>query len=118
VQVLVKKVGGVVASKAEEAARAADASVKYWLGEAERTNKEAVEKVNFKLPSLPSTDDITRSLAESLPKPELKVRLADLGWNGGRATHRLHRRPCLLCAWDAPTHVCCRLRHRRSTLTL
>ena len=115
-QVLVKKVGGVVASKAEEAARAADASVKYWLGEAERTNKEAVEKVNFKLPSLPSTDDITRSLAESLPKPELKVRLAVVGWKEGRATNRLHRHPCLWCAWDAPT--CCRLRRRRSTLTL
>ena len=70
---LVKKVGSAVAGKAEEAARAADASVKYWLGEAERTNKEAVERVNFKLPTLPSTDDIKRSLAENLPRPELKV---------------------------------------------
>jgi len=34
-------------SKAEEAARAADASIKYWLGEAERTNKEAVDRVGL-----------------------------------------------------------------------
>jgi hypothetical protein len=36
---------GAVARKAEEAARAADSSIKYWLDEASRTNGEAVRKV-------------------------------------------------------------------------
>ena len=66
---LASKVGTEVAKKAEEAARAADASIKYWLDEASRTNEAAVKKVNFQLPSLPTSEDLAKSFVDNLPKP-------------------------------------------------
>ena len=67
--------GAQLSKEAEKAVSAADSSIKYWLDEASRTNEAAVKKVNFQLPSLPSSEELKQSLANSIPKPDFsKVR--------------------------------------------
>ena len=67
--------GAQITKEAEKAAYAADSSVKFWLDEASRTNEAAVKKVNFQLPTLPSSEELTQSLVNSIPKPDFsKIR--------------------------------------------